>query len=684
MTTRARTMIAWTIAVVAMVATLANVTLAVIFGWTDADPILQITVMLAVVAWGVVGALIASRTGNAVGWALLAVIGALSLTFLAQTYATLSYVELDRRLPLDAIAGIVTQVTFILSLALIVAIPILYPTGRARWAWLWRTYVGALLILGIGWILLPQEISLAVDETVFVPPQNPLAIEALGPAIGTLLTLAGFAILGCGVLAVFSLFMRYREAEGDARQQVRWLAYVGLATLIAFVAIFISVGLWGDPPPAGAPTVISGVLFAILVWIVVFGIPIACGIAILRYRLYDLDVVIKKTLVALVLAIMLGAIGLAAVAVLGQFALWEGTRREVSVAIGVVLGLLVVPLLRLSRRVADRIVYGRRATPYEVLANFSGRVGRGVLHRRRPSPDGTAVARGLGRRLRRVLVRVGGELRQAAVAGERVGTEHVEPVVFQGEDVGALAVSFPANDPMDAQREQLIAHLASQAGPVVRNVRLIEELRASRQRLVAAQDEERRKIERNLHDGVQQQLVAINVQLGLLARVAEADPAKAIQMATMLQTRSTEALDDLRDLARGIYPPLLADKGLVAALEAQARKAAVPTTVRPTAWDATTAGYESAVYFCVLEALNNVGEVRERLPLHHRAAADDGHLTFSVTDDGGGFDTATPTYGTGLQGMADRLDAIGGSLAVTSQPGAGTTVTGSIPTEATR
>jgi signal transduction histidine kinase len=186
---------------------------------------------------------------------------------------------------------------------------------------------------------------------------------------------------------------------------------------------------------------------------------------------------------------------------------------------------------------------------------------------------------GSGAASTRVLVRIGSELREAARAGDPAGEEHVEPIAFQGEEVGALAVTFPPNDPLDPQRTQLIANLAAQAGPVVRNVRLIEELRASRQRLVAAQDDERRKIERNIHDGVQQQLVALNVQLGLLARIADREPASAGAMATNLQATATEALEDLRDLARGIYPPVLADQGLVAALEGQARKAAVPTTI---------------------------------------------------------------------------------------------------------
>jgi signal transduction histidine kinase len=210
-------------------------------------------------------------------------------------------------------------------------------------------------------------------------------------------------------------------------------------------------------------------------------------------------------------------------------------------------------------------------------------------------------------------------------------------------------------------------------------VGLIEELRASRQRLVAAQDEERRRIERNLHDGVQQQLVALNVQLGLLGKTADRDPAKVPALAAHLQGRATEALEDLRDLARGIYPPLLADQGLAAALESQARKAAVPTSVATDGIGRYDQAIESAVYFCSLEALNNVakyaGASRARIELTQL----DDRLLFTVRDDGVGFDPNVTAYGTGLQGMADRLDAIGGSIAVDSQPGAGTVVTGTVP-----
>ena len=163
---------------------------------------------------------------------------------------------------------------------------------------------------------------------------------------------------------------------------------------------------------------------------------------------------------------------------------------------------------------------------------------------------------------------------------------------------------------MNPSKEALVRDLAAQAGLVLRNVRLIEELRASRQRLVAAQDDERRKLERNIHDGVQQQLVALTVQLRLAEQLTERDPAKARELMATLQGRTNEALEDLRDLARGIYPPLLADKGLATALEAQARKSPVPVSVRADGVTPLPAGGRVRGLLLVLGGAQQRGEVR--------------------------------------------------------------------------
>jgi len=264
-----------------------------------------------------------------------------------------------------------------------------------------------------------------------------------------------------------------------------------------------------------------------------------------------------------------------------------------------------------------------------------------------------------------------------------------EPVRHDGELLGALSIQKKAGDQVTPTEERLVRDLAAQAGLVMRNVVLtqdlrdhIEQLRASRQRLVTAQDEERRKLERNLHDGAQQQLVALSVKLRLLGQLIDRDTEKAKSIAGDLQHDAGEALTELRDLARGIYPPLLADKGLVAALESQAQRSAVPVSIEAVAVDRYPREVEAAVYFSCLEALQNVAKYARATRAVVRLSDGGGRLRFEVLDDGVGFDTDATSYGTGLQGIADRLAVLGGDVHLRSAPGAGTAVGGEVPVPA--
>ena len=259
-------------------------------------------------------------------------------------------------------------------------------------------------------------------------------------------------------------------------------------------------------------------------------------------------------------------------------------------------------------------------------------------------------------------------------------------VRHQGELLGALTVTKRAGESLTPIEEKLLDDLAHQAGLVLKNVGLtaelqqrLEDLRASRTRLVAAQDEERRRLQRNLHDGAQQNLVALKVKLGLVGNIAQKDPAKAKQLISQLKGDADEALETLRDLARGIYPPLLADKGLVAALEGQARKLPLPVDVHSDGIGRYPQDIEAAVYFCCLEALQNIAKYAKAKVATVTLGATAGFLSFDVRDNGAGFDPDTVPRGSGLQNMADRLDALGGMLEVTSAPGDGTTVRGRLP-----
>jgi len=372
------------------------------------------------------------------------------------------------------------------------------------------------------------------------------------------------------------------------------------------------------------------------------------------------------------------------------------------------------PVRQRAQRLANRLVYGHRATPYEILARFSENVA-GMYATEDVLPRmGRVLAEGTGAAHAEVWLRVENTLRLSASWPEGDGTgprmlplsggevpaipsaDRVVPVLHHDELLGALAVTKPPGEPFNPAEEELLSDLASQAGLVLRNVRLTaeleahvdeisrqaQELRASRQRIVAAQDAERRRLERNIHDGAQQHLVALAVRLRMAASMALKDPIKAAPMLDELQAQATEALETLRDLARGIYPPVLAEQGLVAAL--LARTGNLPTRVDVEAGELGRYPLETeaAVYFCCLEALQNVAKYAHASNAVVRLSGLDGLLTFAVTDDGEGFDPKRTSLGTGVQGMIDRLDALGGSLEVHSEPGKGTTITGHIPTRA--
>ena len=361
------------------------------------------------------------------------------------------------------------------------------------------------------------------------------------------------------------------------------------------------------------------------------------------------------------------------------------------------------PVHERVQKLANRLVYGKKATPYEVLSQFSERVAESyaadeVLPRMaRVLADGTGAIR------TGVWLRTGDSVHEAAswpdapsriepldlVAGglpEMPGTDGAVPVQHQGELLGALTFTKRPGEPLTPVEEKLLLDLASQAGLVLKNVGLTDELqrrlkdlRASRQRLVAAQDDERRRLERNLHDGAQQNLVALKVKLGLAEMLADKDVRKSRMLLSELQADADAALDTLRSLARGIYPPLLADRGLIAALESHARKATVPTQVEADGIGRYQQDIEAAVYFCCLEALQNVQKYALATRAVLKLADSDGLLDFEISDDGAGFDMASVKPGAGVMNMTDRLDALGGSFEMASSPGHGTWIHGSLP-----
>jgi signal transduction histidine kinase len=672
----------------------ATMILAVRNGSFSEDALFIPIAVVVLTGYTTVGAVIASRfPRNPVGWLFMLAGMAFLLNGFASEYVTYTFETSPGSLPLGRAAALVADYSIFFAVVPIPLLFLLFPTGTLpspRWRPLAWAVAG---FFGLGLVADGVRTRMLDAGSARIP--NPLAIEGVQRFLDPVLTVAAFGAIGATLASAAALFVRFRRAQGEERQQIRWLAYGAVVAAFFFLGL-LATGIGLGPEETSLANEISFLLFFLTVGL---GIPVAAAVAMFRYRLYDLDIVIKKTLVFAILAVSITAVGLLTIALMGALLVGPISDHPVVLgAVGIAIGLLVTPLRRLAVRVADRVVYGGRATPYEVLTDFSGRMAETYSADDVVPRMAAVLGAGIGAEQVVVWLRVGRELRPAGLwpAGPAPGakvmpsdelphfaSQHAVEVRHQGELLGALSVEMPVSYPMNPATARLVQDLAGQAGLVLRNVRLIEELRASRQRLVKAQDDGRRAIERNIHDGAQQQLVALAVKLRLADAMVDKDPAKAHDLMGQIQQETSRALQDLRDLARGIYPPLLADKGLAAAVEAQARKSPVPVAVEADGIGRFPQEIEAAVYFCVLEGLQNALKHANPTLTTVRLAATDGHLTFQIADDGRGFDTGAAEFGTGLQGMADRLDAIGGTLEVTSEPGLGTTVTGRLPVSAT-
>jgi signal transduction histidine kinase len=652
---------------------------------------------VAAIAYATLGVLIIRRAANLIGWIMLAEGIGIALLQLTSAYAVAGVAAHPGSLPAARLAGTLSECIFSPATFLIAFMFLLFPTGKLP-SPRWRPVAAAgLLLVGLtltGLAVTPRLLQLPAPGGVSLAYPNPLGVENLKPVLRAVPigTLNGLAVVFVAFMAavLVSLAVRYRAGGRLMRQQIKWLALAAVAFgVLLFIALLGLVA--GQVWLYSAANAITAV-------VALFGIPAAVTIAILRYRMYDIDVIISRAVVYGLLSAAFTAIYAGIVVGIGTFVGHQG-GPVLTIAAAVTIALLFQPLRRRAQLFANRLVYGRRATPYQALSDFAGDMAGQLDLTEAVDKMVSVLAGATGADRAEAWIRVGTRLRPAAVwphgsppsAAVALGPDGGLPafagasravaVQHGGELLGALSLQKPRNEALTGTEDELLRHLASQAGLVLRNAALIDELRASRRRLVEAQDAERRKIERNLHDGAQQQLIALMIQLGLLEESAD-DPGAVRQLAPAVKDGLRAALEDLRDLARGIYPPLLADQGLVPALQAQARKASLPVEIDADGIGRYPQDIEAAVYFCALEALQNVAKYAGASRATVSLSCTGGSLRFTVTDDGAGFDTASARHGTGLQGMADRLAALGGALDVRSQPGRGTTLTGQLPVSA--
>jgi signal transduction histidine kinase len=419
------------------------------------------------------------------------------------------------------------------------------------------------------------------------------------------------------------------------------------------------------------------------------------------------------TVVALVLAGLTMFVVLVYVVIVLGGGLLIGRTASPSVPLSVlataVVALAFEPVQAKVEAFASRRVHGGLASPFDVLRRFSETVSGSYAAEELPSRMARVLAEGTGAEWSQVWLVVDGrprlaatwprgavrdELRAGNMVERDVAGRRSREVRYGGDVLGVLVVQERAHDPLTTVEERLFEGLARQAGPVLRGARLraqlelrsaelsarADELRGSRERLVDAQDAERRLLERDIHDGAQQHLVALAVNLRLAQTLVERSPERAVAILAGQEQAAVDAVDTLVHLSRGIYPRLLATGGLAPALRQAVATSPVPVEVIAEAMARRSSLVEAAAYFCCLEAVQNAAKHSGATTIRVELTDRPGSLECVVADDGSGYDTGTTVGGTGLANMRDRVEAVGGRLATRSTPGRGTRIEAGFPT----
>jgi signal transduction histidine kinase len=570
----------------------------------------------------------------------------------------------------------------------------LFPSGRPERAYervvIWTVALAAFLLPLLeavsGASIAPtggppdSNVAPVLYRALWVPSLAPLA----GPAEAVYRTYPVWPVIGVVLLA-----LRYRRTDGAQRRKIRWL-FLGLA---------VSVSLWipaallfqlADPDNAAAAAA-SEVLS-------ILGLTTTLGsllMALFYTGVFGIDQPDRRAFVHRVLRVSIAVI-LAVLAILAGVLVSQVAPTAVTVAVAVAAGAAGQAVRRRLEHAADRWVLGARLAGYANLSRF------GESLTRAPGSDGLLrdlageVRRGLSLTWARVTLEAAGGpppvVTDGTPSGEPAATV---PIEYQGTLLGRIQCGPRSDGPLLAEDRRLLAYFAAQAAVGVHNLHLtaelsrrVEEVRvqaaelaASRDRVVAGQDAERRRVQRVLHDGVQQEIVALSARAGLVRQqLLRGDPAAAEGLAEMQRDLAT-TLHDVREIAYAIHPPVLSDRGLLEAIEAQSSRLAVPMAVRA---DPRLRGVrfgeqiEATAWYVLAEALSNVVKHARASEVEVSLSHADGRLGLVIRDDGRGFDPGQPR-GLGLTGLSDRLDTVGGSLTVTSGAGLGTSVCAHIP-----
>jgi len=633
--------------------------------------------LVDVAASALVGGLVAARRpANPVGWLFLGSAFAYALFWTAHGYASYGIGAGQATAPLVRAAAWLTTFLTIPAVGLALAIlPLCFPTGRLlspAWRPVALASAAAIALSALAWAVRPGPLAQLPGL------DNPLGVAALGPLTPAIDALVVASLFGTVLAAAASVVLRFRRSRGVERQQMKWLTFA----VVTWFALIVISSILGAIRPEWSTIPALEVLIALA-----FGaIPVAAGVAVLRYRLYAIDLLIGRTLLYGVLTAAVLGLYAAAVGYLGAI---FGTGRDflVSAAATGLVAVLFQPLRVTLQRGVNRLLYGRREDPRAALASLGQRL-EGVIAADAVLPT---IVGTLARELRLpyaaiVLDADDGEVAAAAV-GAPVAPTTVLPLAHGGVVVGHLIVAARApDDPFTPDERRVLAELARQAGAAVRAARLTEQLQQSRERLVLAREEERRRLRNDLHDGLGPQLAALTLRLSAARnRLARDKEAEAIFDDLIRRTQATIA--DVRRVVYALRPPALDELGLRSALQEWAARfpEAGPEAPRvtldlPDSLPPLPAAVEVAVYRIVQEAVTNVIRHARASTCAVRLSLDagGGRLLLEVADDGRGI-AERQQPGVGLSSMRERAAELGGTLALRAAPGGGTAVHVSLP-----
>jgi signal transduction histidine kinase len=496
--------------------------------------------------------------------------------------------------------------------------------------------------------------------------------------------LAQLAVVVPLLIVTLAIFVRsYRRTTDDAeRNRMRWAAFGAVASGVATLALF-----WLPELLLGRPVVPSSWL-----GIVALFFPFGLAFGILRYRLFEIDVVVNRTLVY----------GGLTIGVLASYAFVAAALRQVvgpGQGFGVELlatgaaALIALPLRDVLQRSVNRLMYGRRDEPWQAMR----RLGEVLEWAADPDLAFPAIVHTLADDLRLPFVSLAvvdatGASRIVAERGERRGATVVLPLDHGRERVGQLELGVrPGESGFRADERSLLEDLARQAGTAINAIRLRDGLARSREQLVVAREEERRRLRRDLHDGLGPSLAAIGLRAEASAASLDDDPERARMLLEELGTDVRSALADIRRLVDGLRPPALDELGLLGAIEQQARRletggangaTAIAVRGEPTPLPELPAAVEVAAYRIAVEALTNAVRHADASACRVELAANDGStLRVQIVDDGHGLPTGV-VPGVGLESIRARAEELGGSLELDRLTGGGTRVLALLPIDA--